>query len=134
MTKWKVTVFFVDTSYYDDGNRTTSKSYEFDTEEECFSYVTKCFSGQTTFRGQYGDVVSRVEPRDISIVKRVSIPWQVIPALSELAENDLKERIRSAVASSLGVEEVRALSQEMGWSNEQFYNAWREALKCESSK
>lgn len=128
-------ISFVDTSYWDDGNRTTFITRVFDTKQECFDYLAKVKNGLTV-GGQQGPVTTVVEPMDVHITEEISRPilWQEVPCFREEVEKNILDNMKSVIEIGGNGEEIEELTQRLGWNRDKFYSHWKKAIKEVAAK
>lgn len=128
MGKFTLRIGFVDSSYWDDGNRSTCTKKEFDSIEEVDKFLAAHLGKPYTFRGQEGDVVSSIDPERLQLteVTTTQHDWRSLPCMKPLAEEKFREEMRNIVKWGGNLADVeKQVLKCIGWSRERFLAEWR---------
>ena len=128
MGKFILRIGFVDSSYWDDGNRFTCNRREFDSIEEVDKFLAEHLGKPYTFQGQEGDVVSSIDPESLQLIEITTTQhdWRSLPCMKPRAEEKFREEMRNIVKWGGNLADVeKQVRKRVGWSRERFLTEWR---------
>lgn len=128
MSKFTLRIGFVDSSYWDDGNRSTWTTKEFTSLAEVDKFLSDHLGKPYTFRGQEGDVVSSIDPESLQLteVTTTQHDWRSLPCVKPLAEDKFREQMRNIVKWGGNLAELEEqVLKCVGWSRNRFLTEWR---------
>lgn len=114
---------FVDTSYWDEGNRSTSRTRSFKTYEDAVKFCENAVSSGVIEAGEQGEVATLLDKDDIYIEKVTSenIPWYRIFQDKNYLVTKIERLIdRGDMRGLLDLQD-----EVIGWSGE----IWRECYE-----
>lgn len=73
MTRYRVVITFVDSSYWDDGSRYTSRTFKFDRRKDAIAFAKSALSSGLKIVGLHGEVFVIPNERDLKVFRDTSV-------------------------------------------------------------
>lgn len=129
---YKLRIGFTDTSYWDDGNRSTAITKDFANFEEVEIFISKYIREPYIFKGQDGEVKAILELDRLKLTRVVSedIDLKTLPSLRDWAEAEVIRELEIVAKMGGNAKEIeQKMAKLFGWPRFRFLQEWQAAMK-----
>jgi hypothetical protein len=125
---FELRIGFVDSSYWDDGNRSTFTTKKFETKEEVDKFLKEHAGKPYIFQGREGEVTKTLDPDCLQLTEKVTIQhdWRSLPSMKLFAEEKFLAEMRNIAQWGGNLENLeKQVLHCLGWNREKFLREWR---------
>jgi hypothetical protein len=132
---FELRIGFVDSSYWDDGNRSTWTIKKFDSLEEVDKFLKDHARKPYVFQGREGEVTKTLDPDSLQLTEKVTIQhdWRALPSMKLIAEEKFLAEMRTMVQWGGNLDNLeKQMLQCLGWDRAKFLGEWRAMIVKEA--
>ena len=125
---FELRIGFVDSSYWDDGNRSTWTTKKFESLEEVDKFLKDHAGKPYVFQGREGDVTKTLDPDGMQLIEKVTIEhdWRALPSMKTVAEDKFLAEMRTVAQWGGNLENIeKQVLKCLGWDRTRFLKEWR---------